>query len=222
MIVGFHARNIPLDQYNKISKRKNKSNSESGVEDSKAISDKQNQNQVTVQNTLKEGQIINPMDIENLDNQLDQFNWICCFGTYDLDNNLMTCNIPKIENYNPIKPEYNKHTGINGQQISGYPSIYSFYNIYIAKMIPDISTPEGDLPLVIYGSGLFDSPFKKARIIADIGKKNVDIQWDKNNKTMIIFSIPLNLLTTDEKILNIGKQRDLYKNYSFDVMISMN
>ena len=65
MIVGFHARNIPLDQYNKISKRKNKSNSESGVEDSKAISDKQNQNQVTVQNTLKEGQIINPMDIEN-------------------------------------------------------------------------------------------------------------------------------------------------------------
>ena len=222
LTVGFQARNIPLDQYNKRFKGKNKSNSESGVEDSRAISDNQNQNQATVQNTLKEGQIINPMDIENLDNQLDQPNWTCCFATYDFDNNLMTCNIPKIENYNPIQPEYNIDIAINGQQFSGYPSIYRFYNIYIEKMIPDISTPEGDLPLVIYGSDLFDSPNKKARIISDIGKKNVDIQWDKNNKTMIVSSVPLNLLTTDEKILNIEKQQDLYNNYTFDVMISMN
>ena len=89
-------------------------------------------------------------------------------------------------------------------------------------MYPEISTPEEDLPLIIYGSDLFDSPNKKARIISDIGKKNVDIQWDKNNKTMIVQSVALNQLTTDEKILNIEKQSDLYNNYSFDVMISMN
>ena len=171
---------------------------------------------------MKEGQIINPMDIENLDSQLDQPNWQCCFATYDPDNNLMTCNIPKIDNYNPSSPEYNIDIAINGQQFSGYPSIYRFYNIYIEKMFPEISTPEGDLPLIVSGSDLFDSPNKKARIISDIGKKNVDIQWDKNNKTMIVQSVALNQLTTDEKILNIEKQSDLYNNYSFDVMISMN
>ena len=222
LTVGFQARNIPIDQNNKRFKGKSKSNSESAVEDSRAISDNQNQNQATIQNTLKEGQIINPMDIENLDNQLDQPNWICCFATYDADNNLMTCNIPKIESYNPLQPEYNIDIAINGQQFSGYPSIYRFYNIYIDKMYPEISTPEGDLPLIIYGTDLFDSPNKKARIISDIGKKNVDIQWDKNNKTMIVTSVALNLLTSDEKILNIEKQQDLYNNYTFDVMISMN
>ena len=222
LTIGFQARNISIDQANKRFKGKNKSNSESAVEDSRAISDNQNQNQATIQSSLKEGQIINPMDIENLDNQLDQPNWICCFATYDPDNNLMSCNIPKIDNYNPTQPEYNIDIAINGQQFSGYPSVYRFYNIYIDKMYPEISTPEEDLPLIIYGSDLFDSPNKKARIISDIGKKNVDIQWDKNNKTMIVQSVALNQLTTDEKILNIEKQSDLYNNYSFDVMISMN
>ena len=223
LTVGFQARNIPLDQNNKRFKAKSKSNSESIVEDSKAISDNQNPNQNTLQNiNLKEGQIINPMDLENLESQLDQPNWICCFATYDLDNNLMTCNIPKIENYNPIQPEYNVDIAINGQQFSGYPSIYRFYNIYIDKMTPDICTPEGDLPLTIYGIDLFDSQNKKARIISEIGKKNVEIQWDKNSKTMVVQALPLNQITSDEKILNIEKMQDLYNNYIFDVMISMN
>ena len=222
LTVGFQARNSFIDQNSKRFKGKSKSNSESGVEDSKITSEIQNQNQVTAPTNLKEGQIINPMDIDNLDYQLDQPNWICCFATYDTDNHLMTCNIPKIENYNPAQPEYNIDIAINGQQFSGYPSVYRFYNIYIDKIFPEISTPDGDLPLIIYGTDLFDSPNKKARIISDIGKKNVDIQWDKNNKTMIVTSVPLNQLTSDEKILNIEKQQDLYNNYTFDVMISMN
>ena len=223
LTVGFQARNIYLDQNNKRFKAKSKSNSESIAEDSKAISDNQNANQNTLQNiNLKEGQIINPMDLENLESQLDQPNWICCFATYDFDNNLLTCNIPKIENYNPLQPEYNVDIAINGQQFSGYPSVYRFYNIYIDKMTPDICTPEGDLPMTIYGTDLFDSQNKKARIISEIGKKNVEIQWDKNNRTMIVQAVPLVQLTNDEKILNIEKMQDLYNNYLFDVMISMN
>ena len=169
LTIGFQARNVPIEQSNKRFKGKSKSNSESAVEDSRAISD--NQNQATSPSMLKEGQIINPMDIENLDFQLDQPNWMCCFATYDVDNNLMTCNIPKIENYNPLQPEYNIDLAINGQQFSGYPSVYRFYNIYIEKMFPDISTPDGDLPLIICGTDLFDSPNKKARIISELGKK---------------------------------------------------
>jgi hypothetical protein len=111
---------------------------------------------------------------------------------------------------------------INGQQFSGYPSVYRFYNIYIDKMTPEISTPEGELPLTIYGSDLFDSPNKKARIISEIGKKNIDINWDKSNRTMTVQALPLKEITSDEKILNIEKMQDLYNNYLFDVMISMN
>ena len=220
--MGFQARTMTLEQSNKRFKGKSKSNSESIVEDSKVISDNPN-NQNTLQNiNQKEGQIINPMDLENLDSQLDLPNWICCFATYDMDNNLLTCNIPKIENYNSLQPEYNVDISINGQQFSGYPSVYRFYNIYIDKMTPEISTPEGELPLTIYGSDLFDSPNKKARIISEIGKKNIDINWDKSNRTMTVQALPLKEITSDEKILNIEKMQDLYNNYLFDVMISMN
>ena len=185
LTVGFQARSMTLEQSNKRFKGKNRSNSESIVEDSKAISDNPN-NQNTLQNiSTKEGQIINPMDLENLDSQLDQPNWICCFATYDVDNNLLTCNIPKIENYNSLQPEYNVDISINGQQFSGYPSVYRF-------------------------------------IISDVGKKNIEINWDKNNKTMIVQALPLKEITSDEKILNIEKMQDLYNNYLFDVMISMN
>jgi hypothetical protein len=89
-------------------------------------------------------------------------------------------------------------------------------------MTPEISTPEGELPLTIYGFDLFDSPNKKARIMSDIGKKNIEINWDKNNKTMVVQTLPLNQITSDEKILNIEKVQDLFNNYTFDVMISMN
>ena len=221
LTVGFQARNTPLEQTTKKFKGKSKSNSESNADESRAISDNQGLNQPTIQ-TTKEGQVVNPMDIESLDNQLDQPNWICCFATYDMDNNLITCNIPKIENYNSLQPEYNVDIAINGQQFSGYTSVYRFYNIYIDKMTPDVSAPEGNLPLVIYGADLFDSPSKKARIISEIGKKNVDIQWDKTNRTMVVEALPLKELTSDEKILNPDKVVDLYKNYTFDVMISMN
>ena len=116
-------------------------------------------------------------------------------------------------------------TSVNYKNI--YNKLYENYKLtdnrdYKEKIYPEISTPEGDLPLIVYGTDLFDSPTKRARIISDVGKKNVDIQWDKNNKTMIVQSLALNQLTSDEKILNIEKQSDLYNNYSFDVMISMN
>lgn len=39
---------------------------------------------------------------------------------------------------------------------------------------------------------------------------------------MIVQALPLNQITSDEKILNIEKMQDLYNNYIFDVMISMN
>ena len=101
LTVGFKASNAPIE-LNERFKGKYKSNRESNSEDNREISDSQNLNQnqnlnqPTIQSNLKEGQIINPKDIDNLDSQLDQPNWICCFATYDSDNHLLTCDIPRI------------------------------------------------------------------------------------------------------------------------------
>ena len=160
------------------------------------------------------------MDFANIEPQLDKSNWYCCFATYD--SGLMTCNIPKIENFNQNQVEYNVDIAVNGQQFSGYPMIYRFYDIKINRMEPNISSLEGGLQMKIFGTGLFDSVTKKAKISSQLGERYSDLQWDRNDKTLILVSNPLHWITNDEDIIKKIPPNELYENYSFDVHITMN
>lgn len=216
--------NSNIKKFSKQSLRrvsKNFSNQKS-IEESKVTSDDA---QVTNsreqnQNLKPEEIIINPMDIDNLDNQLDKANWYCCFSTYE--NEMMTCNIPQIENFSQDQVEYNVDVAINGQQFSGFPMIYRFYDIEIEKIEPNISSIEGGLQMKIYGTGLFDSVTKKAKISSSLGERYTEIQWDRTDKALILSSTPLSWITKDDSILKSENQKDLYNNYVFDVDITMN
>ena len=70
---------------------------------------------------------INPMDIYSNDPQIERENWNCSLGQYE--NCLITCLIPKIENFSQELSEYNVDIALNGQQFSGFPNIYRFYGI---------------------------------------------------------------------------------------------
>lgn len=162
---------------------------------------------------------INPMDV-NTDNQLDKANWYCCFASYE--NGIMTCNIPKIENFSQGQVEYNVDVSINGQQFSGFPMIYRFYEIKIEKMEPNISSIEGGLLIKIIGQGLFDSLTKKAKITSSLGERFSDMQWDRNEKALIMVSNPLLWITNDEDVIKKIPANELYENYDFDVSLTMN
>jgi len=73
----------------------------------------------------KENQSVNPLDINALDVTVERANWYCSYGTYNAE--VITCNIPKIDNFVQNQVEYNVDISINGQQFSGYPMIYRFY-----------------------------------------------------------------------------------------------
>lgn len=160
------------------------------------------------------------MDFANIESQLDKANWYCCFATYE--NGLMTCNIPKIENFSQNQVEYNVDVAINGQQFTGYPMIYRFYDIKVEKMEPNISALEGGLMMKIIGTGLFDSVTKKARITSTLGERYSDLQWDRNDKALVLNSNPIHWITYDEDVVKNLSGNELYENYSFDVHITMN
>ena len=190
------------------------------MEDSKVTVDQNTGSQDQKEQNKMEQTIINPMDLSNLDSQLDKANWYCCFSTYE--NGVMTCTIPQIENFSQNQVEYNVDVAINGQQFSGYPMIYRFYDISIEKIYPDISSIEGGLQMKIYGNGLFDSVTKKAKITSVLGERPTDIQWDRNDKTLILGTCPLNWITNDEALTKTDKPNELYNKYIFDVSITMN
>jgi len=89
----------------------------------------------------------NPLDISPGDLALERANWYCSFGSYE--NGVITCNIPKIENFIQNQVEYNVDVSINGQQFSGFPMIYRFYDIKFIKVDPNVSNIEGGLMMKV-------------------------------------------------------------------------
>jgi hypothetical protein len=179
----------------------------------------QKESSTVIGNTKDQSNIINPMDVANIESQLDKANWYCCFATYE--NGIMTCTIPKIDNFNQNQVEYNVDIAINGQQFTGFPMIYRFYEIKIEKMEPTISSIEGGLAIKIYGTGLFDSVTKKARISSILGQRYSDLQYDRNNKAFVLNSNPLHWITNDEDVIKNMSPSDLFE-YEFKVDITMN
>jgi hypothetical protein len=162
---------------------------------------------------------INPMDVVT-DNQLEKANWYCSFATYE--NTTLVCNIPKIDNFSQNQVEYNVDISINGQQFSGYPMIYRFYEIKIEKMFPNVSSIQGGLVSKIIGQGLFDSLTKKAKISSSLGERFSDVQWDRAEKALNLVSNPLFWITSDEDFVKRIPMNELYENYDFNVSITMN
>ena len=224
LTVGFQAKPAQGDGASKKYKSRkvssNQSNNFKSMEDSKVTVDQNTGSQDQKEQNKMEQTIINPMDLSNLDSQLDKANWYCCFSTYE--NGVMTCTIPQIENFSQNQVEYNVDVAINGQQFSGYPMIYRFYDISIEKIYPDISSIEGGLQMKICGNGLFDSVTKKAKITSVLGERPTDIQWDRTDKTLILGTCPLNWITNDEALTKTDKPNELYNKYIFDVSITMN
>jgi hypothetical protein len=80
LTVGFQAKPVTNENIKHFKSRKSTSNmGKSSMEESKYNENGSLINQ-TNSTLIQEGTIINPIDIENLDNQLDKANWYCCFS----------------------------------------------------------------------------------------------------------------------------------------------
>jgi hypothetical protein len=193
------------------------------LEDSKVDDERSNNITLIQDNNYKKESMLNihHVDLTANDAWLEKANWYCSLATYD--NKTLTCYIPKIDKFSQNQVEYNVDMAINGQQFTGFPMIYRFYEIKIEKMEPNVSQIEGGLSIKIIGTGLFDSVSKKARVSSSFGVRFSDLQWDRNDRSLALTSHPL-LWSIDEDVLKSlqSNPRDLYEKYVFDVSITMN
>jgi hypothetical protein len=113
-------------------------------------------------------------------NDLEQEGWACAPGKYH--DGKITCLVPKIEDFEQEFMSYNVDIALNGQQFSGIPLQFKYYDVKIERIEPNLVPSEGGTKLTIIGTGMYDSSQKKIRIYTDKGTREIAgvFEPDKN------------------------------------------
>ena len=130
---------------------------------------------------------INPLNLSLNDPELEKENFICVEGNYDQGK--VTCLIPPLDDPKSENLQFNVDIALNGQQFTGQPSTFRYYDIFITRMFPDNDIPQGGVRVVVQGEGFFDTLNKKIMLETETGQRVRDVTWDKKDKTFS-FIIP--------------------------------
>jgi hypothetical protein len=58
---------------------------------------------------------------------------------------------------------YSVDVALNGQQFTGKPMNFRYYDVHISKLEPEFGPTFGGTNILINGQGLYDAPIKKVR-----------------------------------------------------------
>ncbi|EGR29393.1 rcc1 family hect domain protein, putative [Ichthyophthirius multifiliis] len=136
--------------------------------------------------------IINPLDLDISDPELEKENWVCVQGEYDKGK--ITCEVPKLADYNSESLNFNVDVSLNGQQFTGQPSSFRFYDIQIHKLEPNNDALSGGATSKLMGEGFFDTLTKKIMFKSIYGERLIDINWDKKERTFSFIVPPITWL----------------------------
>ena len=84
---------------------------------------------------------INPLDITVNDPDLDSENWVCSAGHYE--NGKIICITPELDEYDVENLQFNVDIALNGQQFTGHPLKFRYYDVNIAEIQPCIWSIRG-------------------------------------------------------------------------------
>jgi len=135
---------------------------------------------------------INPLGITVASADLDKEDWICVRGTYDKGK--ITCEIPSMTSLSEKLLHFNIDVSLNGQQFTGLPSAFRFYDVKVTKIQPNNSPSSGDTYVILEGRGFMDSDTKKLRFRSKFGERLVDLVWIKEKKQYSFFVPPISWL----------------------------
>jgi hypothetical protein len=74
---------------------------------------------------------------------------------------------------------------LNGQQYTGKPVNFRFYDVQIDKIEPECGPQSGGTNLLVQGKGLYEAVIRRIRFTtADkSGSREVNADWDRNTKS---------------------------------------
>jgi len=92
-------------------------------------------------------------------------------GFYEKGN--IVCMIPNVEEYQGSQLHFNVDISLNGQQFTGFPSSFKFYNIQDTSIVPTSGSPQGGLHINARGNAFFDTLQKKVKFGCKFGDRLV-------------------------------------------------
>lgn len=146
----------------------------------------------------QEDKPINPLDITVYDTELDSENWVCSAGHYE--NNKIVCIAPELDEYDPENLQFNVDIALNGQQFTGHPLKFRYYDVKIREIEPAYGPSEGGSSLKLIGTGLYDSPIKRLRFKTDRGVREVTATWERKRKAIGCVVPPLTWLFGGQEV----------------------
>lgn len=83
---------------------------------------------------------------------------------------------------------------INGQQFTGNPVVFRFYDIQVKELRPDNVMSDGGTQVQIMGDGFFDTTNKRVIFKTQYGERLIEIMWDKQDRFYTFVAPPLSWL----------------------------
>ena len=119
--------------------------------------------------------------------------WHLTAGKYEKGH--VTCKVPVITNYDENSMAYMVDIAPNGQQFTGKPLNFRYYDVTVSSVAPLSGSINAGTTVVISGRGLYDSSAKKLHLSSESGgRREVVLEWDRKNKTYIGLIPPLSWL----------------------------
>lgn len=148
--------------------------------------------------TSSEDVPVNPLDISPNNADLESDNWVCSAGYYE--NGKIICIVPALEEYQADNLQFNLDIALNGQQFSGRPLKFRYYDVNIEEVQPSLGPSEGGTNLKLFGTGLYDSPIKKIRFSTEKGCREVTATWDRRRRAIGCVVPPLTWIFGGEEV----------------------
>jgi len=74
-----------------------------------------------------------------------------------------------LDNFDPEILQYSIDVALNGQQFTGRPVNFRYYDVHIQHVLPDMGPSSGGTNILIAGKGLYDAATKKIKFASADG-----------------------------------------------------
>lgn len=131
------------------------------------------------------------------DGRNEDHDWLMVAGKYE--DGKIICKIPVPEDVDDNSSGFVVDFAINGQQFSGKPLNFKFFNIEVHELKPILGASDAGTNVKICGKGFYDSTAKKLRITSQYGERDVAVNWDRKAKCYQCVIPPLHWLIGSEQ-----------------------
>ena len=137
-------------------------------------------------------------DISGLNEAIPMPEWITTPAEYD--NGRIICKVPSLEMYALDQLQFSVDVALNGQQFTGHPQPFRYYDIQIQKVLPSIGLTDGGVNIFLKGTGIYDSAIKRVKFQTKGGEREVAAAWDRKAKCLSCIVPPLTWLFGGKEI----------------------